>query len=65
MDGIEAIFGDQAALAGQLLLALDDGGDDGSHDRSHLLRVARNAIEIAGDEPELRSGCADGRDHPA
>jgi uncharacterized protein len=50
MDGIEAIFGDQAALAGQLLLALDDGGDDGSHDRSHLLRVARNAIEIAGDE---------------
>jgi uncharacterized protein len=33
-----------------LLLALDDEGDDGSHDRSHLLRVARNAIEIAGDE---------------
>jgi uncharacterized protein len=50
MDGIEAIFGDQAALAEQLLLALNDKSDDGSHDRSHLQRVARNAIEIAGDE---------------
>jgi uncharacterized protein len=51
MDGIEAIFGDQAALAVQLMAALDAEGDDGSHDRSHLLRVARSAIEIAGGEP--------------
>jgi uncharacterized protein len=51
MDGIEAIFGDQAALAAQLLTALDAEGDDGSHDRSHLMRVARSATEIAGGEP--------------
>ena len=51
MDGIEAIFGDQAALAVQLMAALDAEGDDGSHDRSHLLRVARSAFEIAGGEP--------------
>ena len=51
MDGIEAIFGDQTALAEQLFAALGNGGDDGSHDRSHLLRVARNAMEIAAAEP--------------
>jgi uncharacterized protein len=51
MDGIEAIFGDEAAMAEQLLAALGDTGDDGSHDRSHLLRVARNAMEIAAAEP--------------
>jgi uncharacterized protein len=51
MDGIEAIFGDQTALAEQLLAVLGDTGDDGSHDRSHLLRVARNAMEIAAAEP--------------
>jgi uncharacterized protein len=50
MDRIEAIFGDQAGLAGRLLAALGAEGDDGSHDRSHLLRVARNATEIAGAE---------------
>jgi uncharacterized protein len=50
MDGIEAIFGDQADLAAQLLAALGDSGDDGSHDRSHLLRVAQNAMAIAAAE---------------
>jgi uncharacterized protein len=50
MDRIEAIFGDQASLAGRLLALLGAEGDDGSHDRSHLLRVARNAMEIAGAE---------------
>ena len=62
---IEAIFGDQAALAGQLLAALGAGVDDGSHDRSHLLRVARNAIEIADAERELRPSSADGGSDPA
>jgi uncharacterized protein len=51
MGRIEAIFGDQSALAGQLLAALGPEADDGSHDQSHLLRVARNAIEIADAEP--------------
>jgi uncharacterized protein len=51
MDRIEAIFGDQAGLAEQLLATLGDGGDDGSHDRSHLLRVAQNAMQIAETEP--------------
>jgi uncharacterized protein len=51
MDGIEAIFGDQATLAEPLLAALGSAGDDGSHDRSHLLRVASNALEIAAAEP--------------
>jgi uncharacterized protein len=51
MDRIEVIFGDQTALAEQLLAALGHGGDDGSHDRSHLLRVAANAMAIAGAEP--------------
>jgi uncharacterized protein len=51
MDGIEAIFGEQAALAQRLLAAPGNTGDDGSHDRSHLLRVARNAMEIAAAEP--------------
>jgi uncharacterized protein len=50
MDRIEAIFSDQAELAGRLLAALGEGGDDGSHDRSHLLRVARNAMKIAAAE---------------
>jgi uncharacterized protein len=51
MDRIEAIFGDQAGLAERLLAALGEGGDDGSHDRSHLLRVAANAMAIAAAEP--------------
>ncbi len=51
MDGIEAIFGDDAPLAEHLFTALGNGGDDGSHDRSHLLRVARNAMQIADAEP--------------
>jgi uncharacterized protein len=51
MDGIAAIFGDQAALAERLLAALGTQGDDGSHDLSHLLRVWRNATSIAGQEP--------------
>jgi uncharacterized protein len=51
MNAIAAIFGDQAELAERLLAALGDPGDDGSHDRSHLLRVWRNASAIAGQEP--------------
>lgn len=46
-----AIFGDQAELAEHLLGALGAEGDDGSHDRSHLLRVWRNAREMAEQEP--------------
>jgi uncharacterized protein len=51
MDKITAIFGDQADLASQLLDATGDEGDDGSHDRSHLARVAANAMRIAAAEP--------------
>ena len=51
-DWFVAIFGDQADLAERLLAALGTEGDDGSHDRSHLLRVWRNATSIAGQEPE-------------
>lgn len=51
MDKIAAIFGEQAALASRLLAALGPEGDDGSHDRSHLLRVAQNAMRIAAAEP--------------
>src|ERR1700755_1064465 len=51
MDKVEAIFGDQADLARRLLAALGEGGNDGSHDRSHLLRVAQNAMTIAAAEP--------------
>jgi uncharacterized protein len=50
MDRIETIFSDQAELAERLLTTLGDGGDDGSHDRSHLLRVALNAMKIASVE---------------
>jgi uncharacterized protein len=50
MDWIEAAFGDQADLAEHLLAALGPEGDDGSHDRSHLLRVWRNATCIADQE---------------
>jgi uncharacterized protein len=52
MDETAAVFGDQAVLAGRLLAAIGTGGDDGSHDRSHLLRVWRNATSIAEHEPE-------------
>jgi uncharacterized protein len=51
MDKIGAIFGDQTQLAGQLLAAPGSQGDDGSHDRSHLMRVWRNAASIADREP--------------
>jgi uncharacterized protein len=50
MDEIAAIFGDHAALAERLLAAIGTDGDDGSHDRSHLLRVWRNAVCIADQE---------------
>jgi HD superfamily phosphodiesterase len=56
MDRIDATFGNEAAL-----LALRHEGDDGSHDLLHLLRVARNAIEIADDDQSWRSGRAGGR----
>jgi uncharacterized protein len=46
MDG----FGDQSALATQLLATLGAEGTDGSHDRSHLLRVWQNASTIADRE---------------
>jgi uncharacterized protein len=52
MERIAAIFGDQASLASQLLDSLGDEGDDGSHDRSHLARVAATAMEIAAAEPD-------------
>ncbi|MDR3530890.1 MAG: HD domain-containing protein [Rhodopila sp.] len=50
MDKIAATFGDQAELARRLLAALGAEGTDGSHDRSHLLRVWRNATAIAANE---------------
>ncbi|WP_158926635.1 HD domain-containing protein [Acidisphaera sp. S103] len=53
MGAIAAIFGDQAELAERLLAVLGTEGDDGSHDRSHLLRVWQNAASIA----EQESGC--------
>lgn len=53
MGAIAAIFGEQAELAERLLAILGTEGDDGSHDRSHLLRVWRNAASIA----EQESGC--------
>jgi len=51
MDRIAASFGVHAELANQLLVALGTEGDDGSHDRSHLLRVFRNATAIGNGEP--------------
>jgi len=53
MDWIEANFGDQAGLAARVLAALGPAGNDGSHDRSHLLRVWQNATSIADRE----AGC--------
>jgi uncharacterized protein len=50
MDAITAIFGDHAELA-EHLLAFGTGGGDGSHDRSHLMRVWHNATSIARHEP--------------
>jgi uncharacterized protein len=44
-------FGTHTALAQNLLQALGDEGTDGSHDRSHLLRVWKTAAAIANDEP--------------
>jgi uncharacterized protein len=46
------MFGDQSALAERLLAALGADGTDGSHDRSHLLRVWRNAQAIAAGEKD-------------
>jgi len=46
------VFGTHAALAQRLLQTLGKEGTDGSHDRSHLLRVWRNAAAIADHEPE-------------
>ncbi len=45
-------FGDQTTLAERLLAELGPIGNDGSHDRTHLRRVWRNAMTIADDEPE-------------
>jgi uncharacterized protein len=50
MDAITAIFGDHAELA-EHLLAFGTGEGDGSHDRSHLMRVWHNATTIARHEP--------------
>lgn len=52
MDKVASIFGEQAEIASRLLAALEPHGDDGSHDRSHLFRVAANAMRIAKTEPE-------------
>jgi uncharacterized protein len=51
MDDIATVFGEHAATAARLLAELGPANDDGSHDRSHLLRVWRNALAIAGHEP--------------
>ena len=51
MDDIATVFGDHAAMAARLLAELGPSNDDGSHDRSHLLRVWRNALAIARQEP--------------
>jgi uncharacterized protein len=45
-------FGTHTALAQRLFRTLGDEGTDGSHDRSHLLRVWQNAAAIADQEPE-------------
>ncbi len=45
-------FGDLTTLAERLLAELGPIGNDGSHDRSHLRRVWRNAMAIACQEPE-------------
>lgn len=51
-DLIDAAFGHQTQLADAVFAALGaTGNGDGSHDRSHLLRVWRNATAIAADEP--------------
>jgi uncharacterized protein len=51
MQNCSGLFGGEAALAEQLLATLGADGTDGSHDRSHLLRVWRNATSIADQEP--------------
>jgi uncharacterized protein len=51
MDELKPVFGDHTTLAERLLAALGAEGDDGSHDRSHLFRVWRNASAIADQEP--------------
>jgi uncharacterized protein len=51
MDDIATVFGEHAAMAARLLAELGPSNDDGSHDRSHLLRVWRNALAIARQEP--------------
>jgi uncharacterized protein len=43
-------FGELTTLAERLLAELGPMGNDGSHDRSHLRRVWRNAIAIASQE---------------
>ncbi len=50
MDSIKAAFGDQAPLARELFAVLGDHGNDGSHDRSHILRVWHNVVAIAARE---------------
>jgi uncharacterized protein len=51
MDELKPVFGDHTSLAERLLAALGAESDDGSHDRSHLLRVWRTASAIADREP--------------
>ena len=46
-----AAFGEQSELAKHLLTMVGCASDDGSHDRSHLMRVWRNAVAIAEQEP--------------
>lgn len=51
MNSISATFGENVHLASELFAVLGEHGNDGSHDRSHLLRVWRNAVAIAEHEP--------------
>lgn len=45
-------FAPHEALAAGLLHTLGPDGTDGSHDLTHIQRVWRNALAIAGSEPE-------------
>jgi len=45
-------FAPHQHLAGYLLTKFDANAADGSHDLSHIVRVWRNAVRIAGTEPK-------------
>ena len=51
MDSITGAFNDDSHLARELFAVVGEHGNDGSHDRSHLLRVWQNANAIAAHEP--------------